>query len=161
MTGYLETLTDPSYYGQIVIQTFPLIGNYGVIPADFESTSPKVKAYIVREWCQVPSNFRSEGELDTFLKRHNIAGVYGIDTRELTKVIREVGVMNAKITSEIDDLKKILAEIRSYQIENAVESVTTDEISIKQGEPGGFKVVLWDFGAKENIRRELLKRAVK
>ncbi len=158
MTGYLETLTDPSYYGQIVIQTFPLIGNYGVIPADFESTSPKVKAYIVREWCQVPSNFRSEGELDTFLKRHNIAGVYGIDTRELTKVIREGGVMNAKITSEIDDLKKILAEIRSYQIENAVESVTTDEISIKQGEPGGFKVVLWDFGAKENIRRELLKR---
>ncbi|HNX93223.1 MAG TPA: carbamoyl-phosphate synthase domain-containing protein, partial [Syntrophomonas sp.] len=64
MTGYLETLTDPSYYGQIVIQTFPLIGNYGVIPADFESSSPKVKAYIVREWCQVPSNFRSEGELD-------------------------------------------------------------------------------------------------
>jgi carbamoyl-phosphate synthase small subunit len=158
MTGYLETLTDPSYYGQIVIQTFPLIGNYGVIPADFESSSPKVKAYIVREWCQVPSNFRCEGELDAFLKEHNIPGVYQIDTRELTKVIREVGVMNAKITSEIDDLDKILTEIRSYRIENAVESVSSSEISIDQGEPGGFKVVLWDFGAKENIRRELLKR---
>lgn len=158
MTGYLETLTDPSYYGQIVIQTFPLIGNYGVIPADFESSSSHVKAYIVREWCQVPSNFRCEGELDAFLKEHNIPGVYGIDTRELTKVIREVGVMNAKITSEIDDLDRILAEIRSYRIENAVESVSSNEISIQQGDPDGFKVVLWDFGAKENIRRELLKR---
>ena len=68
MTGYLETLTDPSYYGQVVIQTFPLIGNYGVIPADFESDSPSLKGYIVREWCQVPSNFRCEGDLDTFLK---------------------------------------------------------------------------------------------
>lgn len=69
MTGYLETLTDPSYYGQVVIQTFPLIGNYGVIPADFESDSPSLKGYIVREWCQVPSNFRCEGDLDTFFKR--------------------------------------------------------------------------------------------
>ncbi len=66
MTGYLETLTDPSYYGQIVVQTFPLIGNYGIIPSDFESPAPQVKAYIVREWCQVPSNFRSEGELIFF-----------------------------------------------------------------------------------------------
>jgi carbamoyl-phosphate synthase small subunit len=68
MTGYLETLTDPSYFGQVVIQTFPLIGNYGVIPADFESASPSLKAYIVRNWCQAPSNFRCEGDLDTFLK---------------------------------------------------------------------------------------------
>jgi carbamoyl-phosphate synthase small subunit len=158
MTGYLETLTDPSYYGQIVIQTFPLIGNYGVIPIDFESPSPQIKAYIVREWCQVPSNFRSEGELDAFLKRNNIPGVYGIDTRELTKVIREVGVMNAKITSEIDNLDQILEEIRGYRIENAVESVSSNEISVSKGAPDGFKVVLWDFGAKENIRRELNKR---
>ena len=81
MTGYLETLTDPSYYGQIVVQTFPLIGNYGVIPADFESAGPHVSAYIVREWCQVPSNFRSEGDLDAFLKKAGIVGLYGIDTR--------------------------------------------------------------------------------
>ena len=72
MTGYLETLTDPSNYGQIVVQTFPMIGNYGVIPSDFESETSHVKAYIVREWCQEPSNFRSEGVLDAFLKSQNI-----------------------------------------------------------------------------------------
>jgi carbamoyl-phosphate synthase small subunit len=158
MTGYLETLTDPSYYGQIVVQTFPLIGNYGIIPADFESPSPKLTAYIVREWCQVPSNFRSEGELDTFLKMHNIVGVCGVDTRELTKIIRESGVMNAKITSTLDDLDEVLAEIKNYRIINAVQSVGTSEISVSKGVPGGYKVVLWDFGAKENIRRELMKR---
>ena len=81
MTGYLETLTDPSYYGQIVVQTFPLIGNYGVIPSDFESGHPHLKAYIVREWCQDPSNFRCEGNLDTFLRDKGIVGLYGIDTR--------------------------------------------------------------------------------
>ncbi len=158
MTGYLETLTDPSYYGQIVVQTFPLIGNYGIIPSDFESPSPKIKAYIVREWCQVPSNFRSDGELDTFLKLHNIVGVYGIDTRELTKVIREVGVMNAKITNSLDKLDEIMIEIKNYRIINAVEAMSTNEISVYKGDPGGFRVVLWDFGAKENIRRELAKR---
>ncbi len=158
MTGYLETLTDPSYYGQIVVQTFPLIGNYGIIPSDFESSSPHVKAYIVREWCQVPSNFRCEGELDTFLKEHNIVGVYGIDTRELTRIIRDVGVMNAKITTSLDHLDSILEEVKSYRIIDAVESVSADAISVSSGTPGGFRVVLWDFGAKENIRRELLKR---
>ena len=75
MTGYLETLSDPSYYGQIVIQTFPLIGNYGVIPSDFESGGIQVKGYIVREWCQEPSNFRCEGELDTFLRENKIPGI--------------------------------------------------------------------------------------
>jgi carbamoyl-phosphate synthase small subunit len=158
MTGYLETLTDPSYYGQIVVQTFPLIGNYGVIPSDFESSSPHVKAYIVREWCQVPSNFRSEGELDIFLNMHNIIGVYGIDTRELTKIIREYGVMNAKITTTLDDVDKILAEIKNYRITDAVQAVCIREILVSKGVPGGYKVVLWDFGAKENICRELLKR---
>lgn len=158
MTGYLETLTDPSYYGQIVVQTFPLIGNYGIIPSDFESSSLKLKAYIVREWCEVPSNFRSEGELDTFLKMHNIVGLYGIDTRELTKIIREVGVMNAKITTTLDNLDEVLTEIKNYRIINAVQTVGAREISVAKGAPGGFKVVLWDFGAKENIRRELLKR---
>ena len=72
MVGYLETLTDPSYYGQIVVQTFPLIGNYGVIPADFESTRPQVKAYIVREWCNMPSNFRCEGNIGDFGEKHQV-----------------------------------------------------------------------------------------
>jgi len=158
MTGYLETLTDPSYYGQIVVQTFPLIGNYGIIPSDFESASPQLTAYIVREWCQVPSNFRSEGELDTFLKDHNIVGVCGIDTRELTKIIREVGVMNAKITTSLEDLDKVLADIKNYRIRDAVGSVSTREVWVAKGVPEGYKVVLWDFGAKDTIRRELLKR---
>jgi len=158
MTGYLETLTDPSYYGQIVVQTFPLIGNYGVIPFDYESSSPKLKAYVVREWCQAPSNFRSEGELDTFLKAHNIVGVFGIDTRELTKIIREYGVMNAKITGTLDDLDEVLAEIKNYKIMDAVQSVSAKGISTSEEEQGNCKVVLWDFGTKENIRRELIKR---
>lgn len=158
MTGYLETLTDPSYYGQIVVQTFPLIGNYGIIPSDFESCSPQVKGYIVREWCQAPSNFRSEGELDTFLRRHNIVGVYGVDTRELTKIIREVGVMNAKITRSLDDLSATSEEIRSYKIVDSVPQVSTKEISISNAGQEKFNVVLWDFGAKKNIGRELVKR---
>ena len=112
MTGYLETLTDPSYYGQVIIQTFPLIGNYGVIPSDFESEAPILKGYIVREWCQAPSNFRSEGDLDTFLKEKGVPGVCGIDTRALTRIVREYGVLNCKIqyTPEIsDEHKRIFA----------------------------------------------------
>jgi len=99
MTGYLETLSDPSYYGQIILQTFPLIGNYGVIPSDLESASIAAKAYIVKHPCQNPSNFRSEGNLDSFLKERGIVGLCGIDTRALTKMIRENGVMNGKITA--------------------------------------------------------------
>ena len=94
MGGYIETLTDPSYFGQIVMQTFPLIGNYGFIEEDKESKKSFVSAYIVREWCEEPSNFRCEKGLDDYLKENNIIGVYGVDTREITKTIREAGVMN-------------------------------------------------------------------
>ena len=157
MTGYLETLTDPSYYGQIVVQTFPLIGNYGVIPEDFESECPHVKAYIVRDWCQEPSNFRCEGDLDTFLKQHNIVGLYGIDTRQLTKIVRESGVMNGKIVPEGSSLG--LTDLKNYTIVEAVKNTTCSEE--KTFEPEGEvkrKVVLYDFGAKHNIGRELVKR---
>ena len=94
MTAYQETLTDPSYYGQLVTQTFPLIGNYGVNAADSESARSYIHGYIVREWCNTPSNFRMEGDIDGFLKEQNIVGIYNIDTRKLTRIIREVGVMN-------------------------------------------------------------------
>ena len=100
MTGYLETLTDRSYWGQMVVQTFPLIGNYGVIPADFESDAIGPSAYIVKHWCQAPSNFRSEGSLDTFFKERGVIGLSGVDTRTLTKIIREAGVMNGAITDD-------------------------------------------------------------
>lgn len=90
MCGYIETLTDPSYYGQIVMQTFPLIGNYGMTESDFEGECA-VKGYIVREKCDEPSNFRSEYDLDTFLKKKGVAALCGIDTRLVTKIIRESG----------------------------------------------------------------------
>ena len=99
MTGYLETLTDPSYFGQIVTQTFPLIGNYGDIPQDYESKKCWVRGYIVRELCDLPSNFRCGGTLSDFLKSQNIIGICGIDTRALTKRLRESGVMNGMIVS--------------------------------------------------------------
>lgn len=156
MTGYLETLTDPSYYGQIVVQTFPLIGNYGVIPEDFESSGPVMKGYIVREVCDAPSNFRCEGKLDDFLNKAGIIGLYGIDTRALTRIIREHGVMNGRIT--MDKNEADLAEIRAYLVKDAVASVTTGKRYVLQPEETKYKVVLWDFGAKMNIERELVKR---
>lgn len=157
MTGYLETLTDPSYYGQIVCQTFPLIGNYGVIPSDFESRRPALTAYIVREWCQQPSNFRCDGVLDAFLKQNDIPGIYGIDTRCLTKTVREYGVMNAKLTYT-EPRAEDAESIRSYKVTNAVSSVTLEEKTTFPAEEGKYNVVLMDFGAKDNIRRELVKR---
>ena len=124
MTGYVETLTDPSYYGQIVTQTFPLIGNYGIENEDFESRKSFVSGYIVRELCDGPSNFRCQGDLDSFLKVQGIIGICGIDTRALTKKLRESGVMNGMILSgEILDLEKNLEEIRTYTIKDAVKSV--------------------------------------
>lgn len=158
MTGYLETLTDPSYYGQVVIQTFPLIGNYGVIPADFESDSPALKGYIVRERCQVPSNFRCEGDLDTFLKESGIPGIYGIDTRALTRIVREYGVLNCKISYSPEVSAEELDEIKNYVITDAVENTTISQNQQFKAQSGGLNVVLMDFGAKHNIGRELVKR---
>lgn len=157
MTGYLETLTDPSYYGQIVVQTFPLIGIYGVIPSDFESDCPHVKAYIVRQWCQEPSNFRCEGDLDIFLRKNGIVGLYGIDTRHLTRIVREHGVMNGKIVASYDGT--VPEEIKGYRIIDAVKNTTCDkeEVFSPEGEVKR-RVVLYDFGAKANICRCLVKR---
>ena len=157
MNGYLETLTDLSYYGQIVLHTFPLIGNYGVISQDFESTSVGPLAYIVKTPCQASSNFRSEGQLDIFLKERNIPGLYGIDTRALTRIIREQGVMNGRITKESPD-KVSLDEICSYRIKNAVQAVSCTERKFYKSDNGKYTVALLDFGLKENIKRELLKR---
>lgn len=156
MCGYIETLTDPSYYGQIVMQTFPLIGNYGIINEDKESNKPYVSAYIVREKCDKPSNFRCDEDLDTFLKENDIPGVYGVDTREITKIIRESGVMNAFITTNPKnaDYKKI----KEYKIVNAVKSVSAEKPQLIPSDSHKYNVVLLDFGAKKNIVRELNKR---
>ena len=155
MTGYLETLTDPSYYGQIILQTFPLIGNYGVISSDFESSSVGASAYIVKRPCQEPSNFRSEGNLDTFLKAQGIVGLYDIDTRALTKIIRENGVMSGKITS-YPPTDADLKEAKAYFVKNAVASVSSHSMT-KSGK-AVRRVALLDFGAKRGIAEALQTR---
>ena len=158
MTGYLETLTDPSYYGQIVVQTFPLIGNYGVIPADFESKKPQVQGYIVREWCDTPSNFRCEGDIDALLKANGIIGLCDIDTRSLTRKLRSAGVMNGMITENLDNMEEKFAAIRSYRVRDAVAAVTRRDEDDMKPEKVCRRVALWDFGAKGNIAKELVKR---
>lgn len=97
MSGYIETLTDPSFFGQIVVQTFPLIGDYGVMKEDFESDRPHLSGYVVRDLCDTPSNFRSQGKLDDMLKEYGVPGICGVDTRKLTRIVREYGVMNGAI----------------------------------------------------------------
>lgn len=154
MTGYLETLTDPSYYGQMVVQTFPLIGNYGVIPGDYESCGIHLSAYIVKEFCDTPSNFRSHMDLDTFLKKEGIPGIYDLDTRALTKKIRQSGVMNGRLTAAKPALENIQA-LTDWAINEAVNHVSAKEIyEVACGTPE-HHVVLWDFGAKQNIIRKL------
>lgn len=153
MVGYVETLTDPSYYGQIVMHTFPLIGNYGMITADCESRGSFVKGYIVREWCQEPSNFRCEEDIDSYLKKHGIVGVYGVDTRELTQIIREQGVMNAAITDDPDTVDP--SALKHYGVTQAVETVSVKEKMLFPAKQRKYRVALLDYGAKYNIIREL------
>lgn len=155
MCGYVETLTDPSYAGQIVMQTYPLIGNYGIIPEDFEGGC-HVKGYVVREQCAHPSNFRCGGDLEGFLKERGVPGLCGVDTRQLTRVIRESGVMNACICGEVP---ADLAALRDYAVTGAVEAVTRKAPFVYGAEGGTrFRVALLDYGAKRNIIRELQKR---
>ncbi len=155
MGGYLETLTDPSYFGQIVVQTFPLMGNYGVIPGDFEGL-PRLKGYVVREWCAAPSNFRSEGDLDAFLKARGIPGLWGVDTRRLTRTLRDEGVMNAMICGRVPE---DLSALEAYRVTDALAAVSRGEKETFS--PAGrvkHRVALLDYGMKGNILRELLRR---
>ncbi len=155
MCGYLETLTDPSYAGQIILQTFPMIGNYGVIPSDFEGACA-ARGYVVHEWAENPSNFRCEGRLDAFLREAGIPGICGVDTRALTRRIREKGVLNAMICREVP---ASLKELQAYRVTGAVASVTcaAPRVFPAEGERR-FRVALLDYGAKRNIIRELCRR---
>ena len=155
MCGYVETLTDPSYAGQIVMQTYPLIGNYGIIREDFEGACC-VKGYVVREYCDTPSNFRTDCDLDTYLKEQGVPGLCGVDTRELTRIIREHGVMNATIC---DEIPADLTPVASYAVTGVVEAVSCKEPTVHPAEgEERFRVSLLDYGAKRNIVRELQKR---
>ncbi|MBQ8091351.1 MAG: carbamoyl phosphate synthase small subunit, partial [Pyramidobacter sp.] len=161
MTGYLETLTDPSYHGQIVVQTFPLIGNCGVIPDDFESPRPRLSAYVVREVCAEPSNFRSRGRLDRYLRDSGVVGLEGIDTRRLTRIIRDAGAMNAALLDSLpDDVGAFAGALAQKALSSDVYAVTCEKPFIVN--PDGKKhVVLWDFGFKCGIARALAERGCK
>lgn len=157
MTGYLEVLTDPSYAGQAVVMTYPLIGNYGICHEDMESARPWPDGYIVRELSRVPSNFRSKGSIQDFLVKHDIPGICGIDTRALTKILREKGTMNGMITTNADySLEEVFSSLKAYATGKVVEKVTCEEKYVLDGE--GPKVALLDLGAKKNIARSLNQR---
>lgn len=157
MTGYLEVLTDPSYAGQAVVMTYPLIGNYGICHADMESGQPWPDGYIVRELSRIPSNFRSEDTIQNFLKIHDIPGISGIDTRALTKILREKGTMNGMITTtEYADLSEPIRRMKEYQVTGVVLKTTTKEKYVLEGP--GKRVALMDYGAKRNIARSLNER---
>lgn len=170
MTGYLEVLTDPSYAGQAVVMTYPLIGNYGICHEDMESAKPWPDGYIVRELSRIPSNFRSEASIQNFLEKHDIPGICGIDTRALTKILREKGTMNGMITTkEYTDLSEPIKRMKAYCVAGVVLKTSTKEKYTLPGRdavssdclgagnyPGtGKKVALMDYGAKKNIARSL------
>ena len=156
MTGYLEVLTDPSYAGQAVVMTYPLIGNYGITP-DMESKKAWPDGYIVRELSRMPSNFRCEGTIQDFLEKQDIPGIAGIDTRALTKILREKGTMNGMITANEDyDLDEILPKLKAYTVGDVVSKVTCSEKYVLEG--NGPKVALLDLGAKNNIANSLNQR---
>ena len=156
MTGYLEVLTDPSYAGQAVVMTYPLIGNYGITP-DMESRKAWPDGYIVRELSRMPSNFRCEGTIQDFLKEQDIPGIAGVDTRALTKILREKGTMNGMITTnENYNLEEILPKLKAYTVGDVVSKVTCSEKYVLEGT--GKKVALLDLGAKNNIAKSLNQR---
>ena len=157
MTGYLEVMNDPSYAGQAVVMTYPLIGNYGICYEDMESDRPWIDGLIVRELSEVASNFRNEDSIQNFLIKNNIPCICGIDTRDLTKRLREHGTMNGFITVDSSFVvEKILQRIKEYSVKGVVKRTSTKETYILPGK--GKRVVLIDFGAKNNIARQLQKR---
>ncbi len=181
MTGYLEVLTDPSYAGQAVVMTYPLIGNYGIAHPDMESAKAWPDGYIVRELSRIPSNFRSDGTIQNFLSEQNIPGISGIDTRALTKRLREKGTMNGMITTtSYRDLEEPLSRIRAYRVSGVVAATsckekyvikpsdpTAEPISVRTAERPeslvkragtGRRVALLDLGAKKNIALSLAER---
>jgi carbamoyl-phosphate synthase small subunit len=156
MTGYQEILTDPSYYGQIVVMTYPLIGNYGLNLEDVESKGPKIKGFIVREMCKLSSNFRSEFELQDYLFNNDIIGLEGIDTRHLTKILRSFGTMKGLITTRKMSRQDLKSAFHGFGNKDAVAHVTTPEKYWIEGE--GKHIAILDYGAKDSIIRNFIKR---
>ncbi len=158
MTGYQEITTDPSYNGQIVTMTYPLIGNYGFNEEDNESYKPHVQGFIVKELCDYPNNWRNTMLPDDYFRKHNIVGIKGIDTRALTQHIRRFGSMFGIISTECGNIDMLMDKLNQKKSEprNLVMEVTAKTPIHRQG--SGKKVVLLDFGVKYNIIRSLEKR---
>lgn len=157
MTGYQEILSDPSYCGQIVTLTYPLIGNYGINRDDFESISPAIHGLIVREVELAPSHWRNEESLDTLLRAKGIPGLSGIDTRKLTRMIREVGTLKGRICSMEVNVDAVVQELKdSAPLQDQVSRVSTKDPYHVPGK--GKRVVLVDCGMKHGILLELIER---
>lgn len=157
MTGYQEIVTDPSYCGQIVTLTYPLIGNYGINRDDFESIRPYIHGFVVKEYCELPSNFRSTMSLHEYLKERNIPGISGIDTRKLTRILREHGTVKGKFCSIDAKDEEVIQELKNTSLfTNHVERVSTPKPYRTPG--SGHRVVLVDYGMKHGILRELNRR---
>lgn len=157
MTGYQEILTDNSYCGQIVMMTYPLIGNYGINRDDNESVNQSIFGFVVKDYCETPSNFRTQETLDQYLKRINVAGIYDIDTREITKKIRSIGTLKASFCDSYDEIEWLVVQLKATQfMHNQVSLVSTKSVYPIPGR--GKKIVVMDFGIKLSILRELSKR---
>lgn len=160
MVGYIETLTDPANFGQIVVQTFPLIGNYGMITSDVESEKAWVSAYVVREICDQPSNFRTEGDLDAYLKEQGVVGICGVDTRQLTKILREEGAMNARITAKPLSEEE-MKELANDRIQNAVKTVAPTKKMVYGDENAKYTIAFWNFGSRASAIRHFVEKDCK
>lgn len=154
-TGYLETLTDKCFYGQTVVQTFPLIGNYGVISDHFEGKQVYMQGYIVKDLCELPFHPCSEKSLNTFLAEQNIPCLSGIDTRALTQMFLEQGTMNGIITTDPQSVD--FEALKAYRVQNAVANTSVSKADFIPVEDKQYRAVLWDFGAKAGIQQELLR----
>ncbi len=155
MVGYEATLTDPNNYGQIVLQTFPMIGNYGIIPEDLAGKKAHLSGYVVREHCTAPSNFRCEGTLDAYLKEQGVVGIYGLDTREVTRILRDKGVMSAKIVDDPADIEGL----NDYAVKSAVAASASKETAVVAAEgEKKYSVALINLGNAGNIASQLAER---
>ena len=157
MTGYQELISDPSYCGQIVCMTYPLIGNYGINRDDFESIEPAIKGLIVKEVCDYPSNFRNQMTLNEFFEKRNLSGISGIDTRRLTRVLRNSGSVKGRIVHHDVDDKEVIESMKNTIL--STDQVIQVSTKTAYASPGrGLKVVLVDYGSKLGILRELTRR---
>lgn len=159
MTGYQQTMTDPSNLNQIVVQTFPLIGNVGVNSEDDESENFSISGYIVREWCDKPSNFRSEGDINEYMKKRGIIGLHSIDTRALTRILRNRGTMNGIITGEnvYKHKDELLKNISNLIPTVQIDDISTSEIKKFKSENAKYTVAVYDFGCKRYLINQLLE----